>query len=194
MNLKRVCVYCASSTKIPAVYMESASELGKIFAMHNITTIYGGGSVGSMGALADSVLENKGKIVGVIPEFMMNLEWGNPLITELIVVESMNERKMKLIENVDAVVALPGGTGTLEELTEVISMKKLGLFTKPIVIINTLNFYYPLFELFDRMIKDCFIRNEHSKIYSIVKHPQEVIEAIHNAPTWTKTALNLAAM
>jgi uncharacterized protein (TIGR00730 family) len=188
MNIKKVCVYCASSTQISEKHINCASKLGEIFSKNNITTVYGGGSVGSMGALATSTLNNGGKIIGVIPQFMMELEWGNPHITQMIVVNTMAERKQKFIEEVDAVVALPGGTGTLEELCETLSLKKLGLFTKPVIIVNTDGFYNPFLDLIDRMIADSFIRPEHKKLYVVIDSPEEVIEAIQNSPVWNEAA------
>lgn len=192
--INRVCVYCASSTKISKQFLESARTLGKIFADNKITTVYGGGSVGSMGALAEGVLQNGGKIIGVIPKFMMELEWGNPLITSMIVVNTMAERKLKFIENVDAVVALPGGTGTLEELAEIISLKKLGLFKKPIIILNTNGFYNALLTFFEIMANENFIRKEHLQIYKVVENPKDIIRAINSTPLWSSSAIDFAAL
>jgi uncharacterized protein (TIGR00730 family) len=192
--INRVCVYCASSTKISKQFLESARTLGKIFAENEITTVYGGGSVGSMGALAEGVLQNGGKIIGVIPKFMMELEWGNPLITSMIVVNTMAERKLKFIENVDAVVALPGGTGTLEELAEIISLKKLGLFTKPIIILNTSGFYNALLTFFGMMANENFIRKEHLQLYNVVENPEDIISAINSTPLWSSSAIDFAAL
>jgi len=194
MKIEKVCIYCASSKQIDRDYITDVVELGKILALEHIEVIYGGGSVGAMGALADAVLENNGRIIGVIPKFMMELEWGNPHITQLIVVENMAERKQQFINSVDAVIALPGGTGTLEELAEVISLKKLGLFTKPIIILNTKGFYDTLIQFIDRMISDNFIRDEHRNIFSVINKPDEVIKAINNAPLWDDSARDLAAL
>lgn len=192
--IKRVCVYCASSAQIHADYLSAAYELGKVLAQNNIETVYGGGSVGSMGHLANGVIDHKGILIGVIPQFMMELEWGNPMVSEMIVVTTMSERKNRFLENVDAVVALPGGTGTLEELAEVLSLKKLGLFVKPIIILNTNGFYNFLLEFFNKMVEDNFIRAEHNTIYSVAETPHEVIEKIRLSPTWGHNAINLAAL
>lgn len=180
----RVCIYCASSTKISQHYLTTATNIGTLLACNNIITVYGGGSVGSMGALANAVLINKGTIIGIIPQFMMDLEWGNKYVTELIVVNTMAERKQKLIENVDAVVALPGGTGTLEELIEVISLKKLGLFTKPIIIINSNGFYNGLIELFEKMINENFMHSIHRTLYTVINEPNELLTVINNSIIW----------
>ncbi len=192
--IKSVCVFCASSTQIDKEYLSCAYDLGKIFALHGIVTVYGGGSIGSMGALADSVLQNGGKIIGVIPKFMMELEWGNSTISELIVVDTMADRKKKLIDNVDAIVALPGGTGTLEELAEVISLKKLGQFNKPIIIINTKGFYNYLLQFIDNMVRENFIRNEHQQIFSVIDKPDDVLNVINASPKWDSSAIKLAIL
>ena len=192
--VKKVCIYCSSSSKISKEHYDVAAFLGKEFALNGITTIYGGGSVGSMGALANAVISNKGKIIGIIPKFMVELEWGNKNITELVVVDSIAERKKKFIEDVDAVVALPGGTGTLEELSEVLSLKKLGLFTKPIIIINTNDFYNYLLMFLDKMIDDNFIRPEHKRLYSVIDDVSLVLNAIKTAPEWDHNAIKLAAL
>jgi hypothetical protein len=191
--LNRICVYCASSSRSNKKYLDAAYQLGQIFAQKGITTVYGGGSIGLMGALARGVLENNGKITGIIPKFMMELEWGNPNVTNMIVVNSMAERKKLLTDKVDAVVALPGGTGTLEELAETLSLKKLGLFMQPIVILNTNGFYDTLIAFLERMIADSFIRAEHRQLFSVANHPDEVIAAIASAPNWGNEALDLAA-
>jgi uncharacterized protein (TIGR00730 family) len=147
-----------------------------------------------MGALARGVLENKGTLVGVIPKFMMELEWGNPHVNEMHVVETMAERKQKLIENIDAVVALPGGTGTLEELAEALSLKKLALFTRPIILLNTNQFYDHLIGFLNKMIEEQFIRNEHQDLYSVASVPNEVIPLIKSAPDWSADHFKFASM
>ncbi len=191
--MKRICVYAASSSKVHQKYLDAASQLGEVLAKNHLTTVYGGGSIGLMGALADTVLQHNGKIVGVIPQFMMELEWGNTRV-ELIVVSDMTQRKQKFLENIDAVVALPGGTGTLEELSEVISMKKLALFTKPIIIVNTDGFYNHLLAFFNRMVDDQFIHSEHLNVYSVIDSPDQLINAIESAPVWTNDTIEIAGM
>jgi uncharacterized protein (TIGR00730 family) len=192
--LKNICVFCASSSQISEDYLKDAADLGKIFAKNKITVTYGGGSVGAMGAIADSVLESKGTIIGVIPRFMLELEWGNNNVTELIVVESMADRKKMMLKDVDAVVVLPGGTGTLEELAETMSLKKLGLFVKPIILLNTNNFFDPLLSFFDQMIKANFLHAEHRNIFSVALKPEDVIEKIKNSPKWDQKKIKLAAL
>ncbi len=192
--IKRICIFCASSNKVAKEHLEAASEIGKILSDQGITVVYGGGSVGSMGALANSVLNHKGHILGIIPKFMMELGWGNTKIPEMIIVETMAERKTKLIENADAVIALPGGTGTIDELMEVLALKKLGIFTKPIIILNTCGFYDHLLMLFEHMIINNFIRPEHKKLYEIAIKPEEIMKKINEAPLWDSSAIKLAAL
>lgn len=192
--IKKICVYAASSTKVKPAFFDAAARLGKVLAQQNITTVYGGGSVGLMGSLADSVLQNNGKIIGVIPEFMMAMEWGNTRITELIVVKNMAERKKRFIEDVDAVVALPGSTGTLEELAEVLSMKKLGMFLKPIIILNTNGFFNPLIGFLENMISENFMHECNRNVWTIIDEPEALIDAIYNAPRWTEEHGKYAAI
>lgn len=192
--LSRVSVFCASSHKVDHKYFTVAEELAHVLVQNNITTVYGGGAVGLMGKLADTVLQEKGNIIGIIPQFMMDVEWGHKHIDQLIQVADMHERKKKLIEDVDAVVILPGGSGTLEEAMEVFTLKRLGKFTKPIVFINTDGFYDGLFELFEKMIEEKFMRNEHRGIWTSIDHPDGLIQAINNSPTWDENAINIAAV
>ncbi len=192
--ISKVCVFCASSKKVDTKYFNITKQVANEFVDNNITTVYGGGAVGLMGTLADTVIEKKGKIIGIIPEFMMNVEWGHKNISDLIIVKDMHERKRKLIEDIDAVLILPGGSGTLEETMEVITLKRLGLFTKPIVFLNTDGFYDSLFELFEKMIDKKFMREEHKKIWTSVNTPDEIISAIENAPKWDSSAIKFAAV
>ena len=192
--LKRVSVYCASSTQIDQAYLSAATQVGCILAKHCNEVAYGGGSIGAMGALADAVLKNNGRLVGVIPQFMMDLEWGNPLVSKMIIVDSMAERKQEFLNNADAVIALPGGTGTLEELSEVLSLKKLGLFTKPIIIVNTNGFYNYLLMFLNKMIDDNFIRPEHRQIYTVIEDAKDLLIAIEQSSAWGDSATKLASL
>jgi uncharacterized protein (TIGR00730 family) len=142
--------------------------------------VYGGGGIGLMGILADSVLENNGKITGVIPSFMKDEGWGHLGVSEMIITEDMSERKKKMFNMANAIIALPGGVGTLEELSEAITLKQLSLFDGPIIILNTLGFYTHLLEFFETMIKGDFLRFEHKGIWEVVDTPEEVINALNN--------------
>jgi uncharacterized protein (TIGR00730 family) len=194
MEIKRVCVFCASSSQINHEFLDSAFKLGSILASQKIEVVYGGGSLGSMGALADGVLKNNGQLIGVIPEFMMKLEWGNPNVTQMYIVDTMAQRKEQMIKNVDAIVVLPGGTGTLEEMAEAISLKKLGLFLKPIVILNTNGFFNHFLLLIDKMIDENFVRPEHKNIFSVTSSPGEVLSVINSSPAWGEETIRLAAL
>jgi uncharacterized protein (TIGR00730 family) len=193
-ELKRICVYAASSSQVGETYLAAASELGQILAKNNISVVYGGGSIGLMGALADAVVAEKGTLIGVIPEFMMKLEWGNPHVSQMIITENLAERKAILMKDADAIIVLPGGTGTLEELSEALSFKKLGQLDCPIIMLNTIGFFDPLIAFFDRMVHDRFIRPEHQKLYSVVEHPAHVLDAINQAESWGENAHRLASL
>jgi TIGR00730 family protein len=190
--MRNICVYCASSTQIKESYFDAAERLGSIFAKNNIKLIYGAGNMGLMGKVADSALSNGGKVTGVIPQFMCNENWHHQGLTELIVVETMHERKDKMAELADAVVALPGGTGTLEELLEIITWKQLGIFDKPIIILNTDGYYNPLLDLLENAIKGNFMREIHRNIWQVVNTPEEVLPAIENTPAWDKNIRKFA--
>jgi uncharacterized protein (TIGR00730 family) len=193
-SIKQVTVYCASSSKIDKKYLTAARQMGSIMADEKIIVVYGGGGAGLMGAVADGALAKKGKVIGVIPQFMMDLEWGHKNITEMITVENMRQRKQKLIENSDAVITLPGGSGTLEELLEVISLKRLGLYLNPIVIVNTDGYYDALKVQLDRCIEEKFMDPRHKDLWTFVGQPQQVLAAIHDAPLWTADARSFAVM
>lgn len=192
--ISKVSVFCASSHKVDEKYFVIAERLAKTLVENNITTVYGGGAVGLMGKLADVAMQQEGNVIGIIPKFMIEVEWAHKNITELIEVNDMHERKKKLIENVDAVVILPGGSGTLEEAMEVITLKRLGKFTKPIIFVNTDGFYNSLFQLFDKMIEEKFMRDEHRGIWCSINEPEEIISAIKSAPVWDENAIKIAAV
>lgn len=194
MEIRKVCVYCASSRKVDAVYFKAAEKLGKTLSENNIEIVYGGGAVGLMGKMADAALNSGGKVVGIIPEFMFDLEWGHQKITELVVVQDMHERKTRMVEGVDAVIALPGGCGTLEELLEAITWKRLGILFTPIVIVNVNGFYDHLIQFFDRIIQENFMDERHRKMWSVVSHPEEVIAAIKSTHPWSRDARKFAAV
>ncbi|HBC77870.1 MAG TPA: TIGR00730 family Rossman fold protein [Bacteroidales bacterium] len=179
-----VCVFASSSSLIDNEYVKAAAGLGSLFAQSGMKVIYGGGGIGLMAALADAVIENGGSITGVIPSFMNDEGWGHPGVNDMIVTTDMGDRKKNMFARADAVVALPGGIGTLEELTEAITLKQLGLFTGPVVILNTLNFYRSLIDFLDHMVEGNFMRHEHKNMWSVANTPEEVIEAISNDKGW----------
>jgi uncharacterized protein (TIGR00730 family) len=179
-----VCVFAASSSRIDKKYADAATELGSLFARSKINVIYGGGGIGLMGTLADAVLENGGSITGVIPSFMNDEGWGHPYVRDMIVTSDMGERKRNMFARADAVVALPGGIGTLEELTEAITLKQLGLFKGPVIILNTMNFYKSFIDFLEHMVTGKFLRYEHKGMWEIARNPKEVLIALSNDKGW----------
>ena len=157
-TLKRICVYCASGPGNNPAFMEAARKLGQILAENNIRLVYGGGSVGLMGALAESVLDHGGSVTGVIPDFLVNREHMLLRVQERVITPDMHERKRVMFERADAFVALPGGVGTLEELVEQLTWAQLGRHKKPIMILNVASFWDPLCLLLEQMEKLDFIR------------------------------------
>lgn len=174
----KICVYCASSTRIHADYFSATKELARSFLVANIELVYGGGSTGLMGALADEYLENAGKIKGIMPHFMNEVEWAHKKLEDLDLTDTMHERKAKLLQGVDAVVALPGGTGTFEELLEAISLKRLGQINCPIVILNTRDYYAPLKVLLQKSVDEQFMLAEDTSMWAFVDKPKQVIPTI----------------
>jgi uncharacterized protein (TIGR00730 family) len=192
--VETVCVYCASSEKSPSVYLDAAARLGEELAAAGMGIVYGGSSSGSMGRLAGAALQHGGRVTGVMPKFMDELEWGHRSLTELRVVESMHERKRLMLELADAVIALPGGCGTLEELFEAITWKRLGLFFGPIVMVNVNRFYDPCVRLLDNSIAERFMDQRHAAMWSVVDRPEDAIKALRDAPAWGPDALAFAAL
>lgn len=152
MNLKSISVFCASSPGFEDLWVEEAAKVGQYLAANQITLVYGGGRVGLMGAVADGCLANGGKVIGVIPHFLNSKEIGHRGVTELIEVENMHERKLKMSDLCEGVIALPGGFGTMEELFEMITWAQLGLHQKPVGILNTNGFYDGLIQFIDNMV------------------------------------------
>ncbi|MCE2943925.1 MAG: TIGR00730 family Rossman fold protein [Xanthomonadaceae bacterium] len=190
----RLCVYAASSAKVDPVYLEAARTLGATLARAGCTTVYGGGGQGLMGALADGALAEGGEVIGIIPTFMVDLEWGHVGVTTLELVEDMRERKHRLLTGSDAVIALPGGCGTLEELFEAITLKRLGLYAKPLVLLNTRGFYDGLQAFMDKVIAERFMNPEHAAMWSMVSRVDEVLPRIRATPCWREDARQYAVV
>ena len=193
-QIKNVCVYSASSTKIAPVYFAVAEELGRLLASQGINLINGAGSIGLMGATSNATLEAGGTVTGVIPRFMVEQNWHHTGLTQLIETETMHERKQLMAELSDGVIALPGGCGTMEELLEIITWKQLGLYLKPIVILNIQGFYDPLLEMLKRAIDGNFMRSEHRAIWQVATSAQEAIDLLHTTPWWNKEVRKFAAI
>jgi uncharacterized protein (TIGR00730 family) len=177
-NIQAITVYAASSNRIPSVYIEAAKDLGRLLASHSITCVYGGGPNGLMGAVSNTVMENGGKVLGVIPQFMVDRAWLNTKLTDVIVTPDMHTRKQIMTEKSDACIALPGGIGTMEELLEIIAWRQLGLYLKPVVILNTNGFYDFLFDLLQKIVTENFMHHESYKLWSVAKNPEEALEII----------------
>ena len=193
-QIHSVCVYSASSRKIDPVYFEAAEQLGRLLAEHHIRLVNGAGSIGLMRSVADAVLSNGGEVTGVIPHFMVEQNWQHTGLTELIEVASMHERKQKMADLSDAVIALPGGCGTLEELLEVITWKQLGLYLNPVVILNVNGFYDPLLNMLGRAIDENFMRRQHGDIWKVANTPEEAVELLYTTPVWDISIRKFAAI
>jgi uncharacterized protein (TIGR00730 family) len=191
---RAVCVYCASSRTSHPQYREAAFELGTVLASAQVDIVYGGGAAGSMGALADGALSTGGRVLGILPRFMADLEWGHPGLTELELVEDMRTRKHAMLTRSQGAIALPGGSGTMEELLEALTLKRLGLYLNPIVIVNTRGFFDPLFQLLSRAIEERFMDERHARMWEVVDRPQQVLEALERAPHWSADARSFAAL
>jgi uncharacterized protein (TIGR00730 family) len=192
--LQSVCVYCSSSNRASATYLDAAARLGRILAENGITIVYGGSSLGSMGRLAAAALEAGGKVIGVLPRFMDELEWGHRALTELRVVDDMHERKRVMLELSGAAIALPGGCGTLEELLEAITWKRLGLYFGPVVLVNVNGFFDPCIELLNRCVDERFMDEKHRAMWSVAESPESVMETLRSAGEWSRDARNFAAL
>jgi len=191
---RAVCVYCASSRASHPEYREAAFRLGAVLAGEGLEVVYGGGARGSMGALADGALSKGGRVVGILPKFMADLEWGHPGLTELELVEDMRIRKHLMLTRSQAAIALPGGCGTLEELLEAITLKRLGLYLNPILLVNTRGFYDPFLAVLARTIEERFMDERHARMWQVVAEPEEVPEALNRAPKWDAEARSFAAL
>lgn len=189
----RICVYCASSRSCPPEYHQAATRLGAVLAERGFTIVYGGGGTGSMGALADGAISRGGQVVGIIPRFMEQLEWAHRGLSELTLVEDMRTRKHLMLSESQGVVALPGGCGTLEELFEAITLKRLGLYVHPIILVNTRRYFDPLIELLGSAVTEKFMNERHLDMWQVVDAPDDVPAALASAPAWSHEAQKFAA-
>jgi uncharacterized protein (TIGR00730 family) len=173
-----VCVFCGSSKGTNPLYAQSAQELGSLLPKYNMNLVYGGGNIGLMGIVADAAMQAGGKVVGVIPDFLLKREVGHRGISELIVVESMHERKKKMADLADAFIALPGGWGTLEELSEILTWRQLGLIPSSIAVLNINNFFGALLSQLDLMIAEGFVKPEYRSYLRIETSPEKLLQSI----------------
>jgi uncharacterized protein (TIGR00730 family) len=187
-----VCVFASSSSRIDSNYATAASSLGLLLAQAKLDVVFGGGGIGLMGKLADAVLENGGRITGVIPSFMKDEGWDHPTVNEMIITSDMGDRKKRMFDMADAIVALPGGVGTLEELTEALTLKQLGLFKGPIIILNTLNFYKSFIDFLEHMVSGHFLRYEHKGMWEIASTAEEVMVLLGKKENWHNDPRSIA--
>jgi uncharacterized protein (TIGR00730 family) len=180
-TIKAICVYCASGPGNNPAFVAAAKQFGRILAENGVGLIYGGGSVGLMGALADSVLDHGGSVTGVIPDFLVNREHMLVRVQERIITRDMHERKRVMFDRADAFVALPGGIGTLEELVEQLTWAQLGRHKKPILILNSERFWDPLCALIDHMEQMQFIRPGLSVKYLVTERVEDILPRLTEA-------------
>ena len=187
MERKTVVVYGASSADAEKVFVDAAFELGGLIARSGKRLVSGAGSTGLMAAVEDGALDAGGVSIGIIPQFMVDNGWLHEGLTEVIITPTMHERKNRMAQMADAVIALPGGTGTFEELFEIITWKMLGLFVKPIIILNTDNYYDPLLDMLDSTAKRHFMNPVFKKLWAVAKTPEEAIRLVDTLPDWNDT-------
>ncbi len=187
-RVRNICVYCGSNAGANPAYAEAAREFGERMAKDGIGLVYGGGGLGLMGALARSVLDNGGRVTGIIPAFLSAKEHMLRDVTELIVVDDMHQRKKLMFDKSDAFVALPGGIGTLEELVEQLTWAQLGRHAKPILLVNIDDFWAPFLTLLQHMSEEAFIRPDMDVRFLTVAKVADALPAIHAAALPPKEA------
>lgn len=176
----RITVFCGANNGKSELYKENAIELGKWIANKNHTLVYGGGKIGLMGVIADTVLENSGEVIGIMPQFLVDREISHTGITEFVIVDDMSERKTQLVDLGDAFIALPGGPGTLEEISQVISWVRVGKKDAPCILMNVNGYYDFLEQYFDKMVEDGFLTKEDRKRTLFTDSIDEMEEFIVN--------------
>jgi uncharacterized protein (TIGR00730 family) len=181
-KIRRLCVYCGSSGAVEARYREAASELGGRLAAAGIELVYGGGRVGLMGLLADAVLSASGKVTGIIPRRLLDAEVAHLGVSELVVVDSMHDRKRLMAEKADAFAVLPGGIGTLDELFEIVSWKQLELHDKPILLVDIDGYWEPLRALLDHIVINGFARPQTRRLLNVVPNGAALMAALSEEP------------
>jgi uncharacterized protein (TIGR00730 family) len=191
-GIRRVTVFAASSQDLPPAYVDAASRLGRHLAQSGLSIVYGAGGHGLMGAMADAALDGGAEVHGIIPDFLMDVECHHTRLTRLEVVDDMRLRKHLMLENSDAVVTLPGGCGTYEEVFEAMTMKRLGQWTGPIVLVNTEGFWDRLLEFLEHSVSQRFMGRIHQDMWDVVSEPEEVVNALANAAVWSSDALGYA--
>jgi len=177
-NIQRVCVYCGSSDRIPQLYLDAARALGAAVARRGLTIVYGAGSTGMMGAVADGALQSGGQVIGVIPEIFNTPQLAHAHLTRLEVVDDMHTRKARMAELADAFIALPGGMGTFEELFEILTWAQIGLHRKPVGLLNTNRYYDPLVALVEHALSQGFLYDEHRNLFTVQATADALLDAL----------------
>lgn len=170
-----VCVFCGSGVGNNPLYADTARRLGELLAASETTLVFGGGKVGLMGIVADTVMKNSGKAIGVIPYFLYQLEVGHDGLTQLEIVQSMHERKKRMADLTDAFIAIPGGWGTLDELAEILTWRQLGIINKPIGLLNVNGFFQPLIDQFNLMTREGFLKESNNQLLTIDDDPARLL-------------------
>ncbi|SFE93386.1 TIGR00730 family Rossman fold protein [Thermophagus xiamenensis] len=191
---QNIAVFCASSPQVPKKYFDASRKATEVLVKSGYGIIYGGGGQGLMGAVANEALKHNGTITGIIPRFMVEVEWQHKDVKDMILVETMHQRKELMVQKSSGILVLPGGIGTMEELFEVLSLKKLGKYSYPAIILNTDGFYDGLLTLFQKMTQEKFMRPIHNQMWTIVDEPTDIIKALQSATLWGKDAINFAAL
>lgn len=176
----RYTVFCGSSSGTKDIFLKQAFLLGEQLAKHNTGLVYGGAKVGLMGAVADGALKYDGEVIGVLPTFLGDVELGHNGLTELIIVETMHERKAKMDELSDGIIAMPGGYGTLEEFFEMLTWAQLGLHQKPVALLNIDGFYDPLLQMIDSMVSNGFLKQVNRDMIVVASNVDDLLEKMQN--------------
>ena len=177
-TIKRICVFCGSNPGTRPAYTEFAQQLGKVIVSHGMGLVYGGGSIGLMGIIADTVLKEKGEVIGVIPHALSSKEFAHTGLTELRLVSSMHERKAMMVELSDAFIAMPGGFGTFDELFEVLTWAQLGLHAKPIGLLNAKGYFDLLLKFINQVLAEGFIQEKHRHLIIASNDPEKLLRSL----------------
>ena len=191
-QIKKITVFAASSGAVAQSYRDAAAGAGRALAESGMSIIYGGGSTGLMGAMAQAALDAGSEVHGVVPQFLKDMEVSHTSLTSLTVVDDMRERKHLMLRHSNAVLALPGGCGTYEEVFEALTLKRLGQWLGPIVLLNTNGFYDRLSDFLLHAVAERFMAPQHATMWTVVSEPEQIIEALYNAPAWGADALEFA--
>lgn len=193
-EIKRICVFCGSSSQTDPHFATQAKRLGQWIGKHGKQLVYGAGNVGLMGILADAVMTNGGTVNGVIPQFMVDAGWHHTNLHQLTITQDMHERKRIMCEQSDAIIAFPGGIGTAEELLEMLTWKQLGLITKPIVILNINGHFNALLQWLDLLIEGKFMREIHRNMWVVAHDVDELDDAFRRCLPWDQSVRKIAAI